>query len=614
MSTGNQHTRTLLICFGCFLAAFFLNMRIFNDGSPGWKQIVTSDGRGYYAYLPALLIDHDPSFLKVVERETRLVGYKQYKPGYLVKSGNKTFNKYFTGEALLLLPFFLTGTLFSWIFGTPVDGYSFFFQLFAGLGALFYLLLGFYFLARLLEHLTIRPGAALLAMFAIFFGTNLFYYAVWQPTMSHVFSFCLINGFLWFVMLSVREWNTRNACLAGLFLGLTILTRPTNLVVVMLVPFLAGNTEQLMLFCRSAMKKPRAALLFGLIFLGVVSVQMVSWYIQTGHILLWSYQGEGFRFTSPEIVNVLFSYRKGLFVYTPLILVSLGGLIVLALKNRLRFFSMVLFLFLAVYIIASWWNWYYGDGFGLRAFIDYYGIFAILLAMLMNGLRSKPALYAAFGLMLVFVVMNMIQTWQYTHMVIQPNSMNREKFQYIFMRTDSAVANSLGGNQEMANYDIDQVHPVKVLANDFEKPRENWSSLTTVKTSVASSGSQAGYLDSVHPFSSGISISMKQLAKVPSMLYVEGEVMVLDSLSGASNRCLVVLSMDSVRKGENWWYGFLLNDTPQKTVKKWRKCTFSLMTPEIENPTSILKIYIWTTGRKPVLIDDFLVRIYSRRQ
>ena len=107
---------------------------------------------------------------------------------------------------------------------------------------------------------------------------------------------------------------------------------------------------------------------------------------------------------------------------------------------------------------------------------------------------------------------------------------------------------------------------------------------------------------------------MKQLAKVPSMLYVEGEVMVLDSLAGASNRCLVVLSMDSVRKGENWWYGFLLNDTPQKTVKKWRKCTFSLMTPEIENPTGILKIYIWTTGRKPVLIDDFLVRIYSRRQ
>ena len=511
MSTGNQHTRTLLICFGCFLAAFFLNMRIFNDGSPGWKQIVTSDGRGYYAYLPALLIDHDPSFLKVVERETKLVGYKQYKPGYLVKSGNRTFNKYFTGEALLLLPFFLTGTLFSWIFGTPVDGYSFFFQLFAGLGALFYLLLGFYFLARLLEHLTIRPGTALMAMFAIFFGTNLFYYSLWQPTMSHVFSFCLVNGFLWFAMRSVSNWSAGNACLAGLFLGLTVLTRPTNLVVIALVPFLAGNMEQLSFFWRSALRKPKTALLFALVMLAVASVQVVTWYVQTGHLLLWSYQGEGFRFASPEIVNVLFSYRKGLFVYTPLIFVSLGGLVVLAVKNSLRFFNMILFLFLVVYIIASWWNWYYGDGFGLRAFIDYYGVFAILLALLINGMRSKPALAAAFAVVLAFVVMNMVQTWQYTHMVIQPNSMNREKFQYIFMRTDSAVVNCLGGNQEMANYDIDQVHPVKVLANDFEKPRENWSSLVTVKTCAAHSGNQVGYLDSVHPFSSGISILFARL-------------------------------------------------------------------------------------------------------
>ena len=98
--------RIVLFCMFSIMLAFFFSMRVFNDGPPGWKHIITSDGRGYYAYLPALLIDHDPTFAKMAEREARMLGYAHYRPGYLVKSGDKTLNKYFAGEALLLSPFF----------------------------------------------------------------------------------------------------------------------------------------------------------------------------------------------------------------------------------------------------------------------------------------------------------------------------------------------------------------------------------------------------------------------------------------------------------------------------------------------------------------------------
>jgi hypothetical protein len=594
------------------MLAFFFSMRVFNDGAPGWKNIITSDGRGYYAYLPALLIDHDPTFSEVVKKEARLLKYPHYKPGYLVKSGDHFLNKYFAGEALLLLPFFLLGTLCSFIAGTNVDGYSFFFQFFIGLGSLFYLFSGFAFLKKILEFFQIRPIIISITLVAILIGTNLFYYSLWQPTMSHVFSFFAINGFLWFTINAIKIWDTKTASWMGVFLGLVCLIRPTNIIVVLLVPFLTESNHHFIQFFRDILAKKITLIIFLLIIIAIVFIQPLLWYLQTGHLFLWSYSDEGFNFSDPQIMNVLFSYRKGLFIYTPLILLSLFGLFPLVFGKRIQFFSVALFLVSGTYLIASWWNWYYGDGFGLRAFIDYYGIFAILLAIFMN--RFRPGL-AVFGMALFltpFVLLNLVQTWQYSHLVILPNSMNANKYHHIFMRTDSAVMNCLGGNEEIANYNINLNNPVSMFATDFEKQADGWSSNTIIKTSRAFSKLQSGYLDSLHPFSPGIAVKAGQLCRLPAELHVTGEIMVWDSLPGASNDALVVLSMDSIQPGENYWRGFRLNDVPVKTSKSWRKCRFSLMLPEISNPDRILKVYIWNTGRKPMLVDDFTVRFFGR--
>ena len=608
MNRNNYPKITLYFLFS-FMLAFFFSMRVFNDGVPGWKHIITSDGRGYYAYLPAFIIDHDPAFAKVVERETRLLGYPHYKPGYLVKSGNHLLNKYFSGEALLLLPFFLLGVLFSYITGTDINGYSFFFQVFIGLGSLFYLFLGLSFLKRILVHLQIRPAVVAISLFAILFGTNLFYYSLWQPTMSHIFSFFAINGFFWFTIRAIRGWNKKTASWMGIFLGLVILIRPTNIIVVLLIPFLTGNIQGLVQFIREIRAKKGALLLLFVIPLATVSIQLLIWYIQTGHFIEWSYRNEGFNFGNPEIMNVLFSYRKGLFIYTPLILVSLLGIVPL-IRKWLQLFSVSGFLMLSIYVVASWWNWYYGDGFGLRAFIDFYGVFTILLALAMNHSWSRMGVILFIFILAPFAVLNLVQTWQYTHLVIQPNSMNKVKYHQIFMRTDSAVINCLGGNEEIANYNINTQLPASVFANDFENPAEGWSAYTIIETPRAFSGNHAGYLDSLHQFSPGIAIKPGQLPGFGVDYFVTGEVMVWDSLQSASNGALVVLSMDSIHPGENWWHGFRLNDVPQESSKKWRKCTFSLMLPQISNPEGILKIYIWNTQKKPMLIDDFTVRFY----
>ena len=604
----------VLPCIMASMLAFFLCIRVFNDGAPGWKHIVTSDGRGYYAYLPAFLLDGDPTFSKVVMRESRLLGYSHYKPSYLVKSGEDTLNKYFAGEALLLLPFFLAGLLLSWITGTGTDGYSFFFQFFTGLGALFYLTLGLLFLKRILEHLRITAFGVMIVLPAILFGTNLFYYSLWQPTMSHHFSFFAINGFMWCTIRATREWRLKTALLAGLFLGLVCLIRPVNIVTILLIPFLAEGEQGIRPFLQAIRQNMRALFLAFLVFVLVVFIQPLLWSIQTGRFLVWPYAGEGFNFGHPEIAGALFGFRKGFFVYTPLTFVALLGLVPLWLRGRIRFLSMILFLAASVYLVSSWWNWYYGDGFGLRAFIDYYGVFAILFALLADYFPPKTRPAAAILVLAPLLLLNLVQTWQYTHGVIHPNSMNGDKYRYIFMRTDSAVIGSLGGSREMADHSIDLARPVIQFHHDFEMSSEDWNQNMIVISRNAYSGSHAGYLDSIYPYSPGLAVRAGRFLRPGGSCFLVGELMVRDSIPGASNSALVVLSMDSIRGKENWWQGFKMNDIPVTDGKGWRKISFSLMLPEMDNPDGILKVYIWNTGKKPMLIDDFSIRIYGRKR
>lgn len=609
-----KYPKFVLVCLACFLLAFFMSNRLFRGDLAGWKLIISSDGLGYYAYLPAFLIDQDVTFHKVTERETKLLGYDRYKPAYLVKSGDRVVNKYFAGEALLLLPFFLLATFFSWAGGIEMTGYSFFFQLFTGLGALFYLLLGLYYLKKIFQHLRIRPVLSAVILVTILLGTNLFYYSMWQPSMSHVYSFFAINGFLWFFCRSIQRPGITHMVLSGLFLGFTVLIRPTNGIVILLLPFLFNTGEEAHMLA-VYLRQRKVAVLYSLAaFILVVAIQPIIWHLQTGRWVIWSYTNEGFNFAHPQLKNVLFSYRKGLFIYTPLIFISILGCIRLAFSNLRRFFSISLFLILGTYIIASWWNWYYGDSFGARAFIDYFGIFAILIAILLNHKESRISIAFIIILLIPFVFVNLIQTWQFTHYIINPYSMNKAKYNYVFLKTDSVYQNCLGGNDEIPGYTMDLAHPLKVYFTGFEKVSDPWRSSFTLRSSNAHTGHGIGIIDSLHEYSATLTIKPDELAPCPALFYLQGSFWVRDSIKGASSKAFIVISMDTLDNKGRFWYGFHVNDIPDNPAGVWRKCSFSLTLPELKIPGKILKIYIWNNGKKTIMLDDFTLIFYTERK
>ena len=121
--------------------------------------------------------------------------------------------------------------------------------------------------------------------------------------------------------------------------------------------------------------------------------QFLYWKEISGKWLLFSYgNDERFFWTQPEILKVLAGFRKGWLIYTPVMIFGMAGLFMLRKKVREWSIALPLTIILSVYIISSWWCWWYGGGFGMRPMIDFYGIMAFGLAAFITSLkgRKKP--------------------------------------------------------------------------------------------------------------------------------------------------------------------------------------------------------------------------------
>lgn len=174
-----------------------------------------------------------------------------------------------------------------------------------------------------------------------------------------------------------------------------------------------------------------------LLFVLVGSAQLFMNYAEVGHFFIWAYGEERFIFSDPQIFNVLFSYRKGLFVYAPLILIAIAGVLKLYKENRFQAGVAFLFLAISIYVISSWECWWYGGSLGQRSFIDYYGVFALLLLIFYNWISKKTILkYTFLVITPLLIVYSCVLSYQYGHYILHWDYMTKERFWYVFMKTD----------------------------------------------------------------------------------------------------------------------------------------------------------------------------------
>ncbi len=398
--------------------------------------IIESDAKGYYAYLPAIFIYHDLNFRFFYQIER----VEYYNPTlyyqFLRVENNKTINKYYAGTALCLIPFFLAGHVLTLLKGFPADGYSYYYTMMTHLGALFYLMFAMLGLRKLLRSYDIGEKEIAIILLAIVFGTNLFYYVVTEFAMSHVYSFAAIVWFCYAMRKYLTNYNGKYLVCSAFLLGIIALIRPVNLLVVLAIPFLAGNPNQLLDGLKSLFNKPWIVLLCIFSFIFSVSIQFIIYKLSTGNFFVYSYQQEGFNFLNPQISNFLFSYRKGMFVYTPMLFLSLIGFVFLFRSSRFQFYTLISFLFIIVYVFSSWHMWFYGGSFSQRPMIEFYAFFSIPLGIALQKLRTSKMRKVFLSILLLLIIVCQIQTYQYRRAQIHWSDMNKEKYWDAFLRVD----------------------------------------------------------------------------------------------------------------------------------------------------------------------------------
>ncbi|MCX6234562.1 MAG: hypothetical protein NT175_07540 [Bacteroidetes bacterium] len=438
MKNSIQHLTIRVTIPAIILILMFVSMNI-NLSKDYSKGIIESDGKGYYAYLPAVFIYKDLNFgffdsIEMVKyyKKDLFYDYRYTYNGYVI-------NKYYAGTALCLAPFFILGHAITLLSHNTPDGYSKYYTLMLQIGVIFYLALSLYFLKKLLSLYHLRDGYVSLILFSLVFGTNLFYYTIIEFSMSHVYSFAFITMFLYFLKRYFTNYDKRSLPLLGALLGIIALIRPVNLLIIFITPFMADQLSHLTQGLKSTFKSYPFLFLGITFFLLIFGIQFIIYLIQTDHCLIYSYANEGFNFLRPQIIKILFSYKKGLFVYTPLLLISLAGGYFLFRKNIYQFFSLFAFLGLIIFVFSSWWMWYYGGSFSSRVFIEYYSVFAILLGLTLENLRSRICRVMYISLIVIFILVCQIQTYQYRYNIIHWSEMNKNTYWDVFLRIDQLL-------------------------------------------------------------------------------------------------------------------------------------------------------------------------------
>jgi hypothetical protein len=163
------------------------------------------------------------------------------------------------------------------------------------------------------------------------------------------------------------------------------------MLIIFFIPFLAGSFKNLKNGFNTLLTNKKSLIIGIVLFVAMASIQAVLWYLQTGKFIVYSYQGESFNFLDPHFYSILFSYKKGLFVYTPVLFIALLSTFWFAFKrNFFMLTTWISFFVLLTYVLSSWWSWYYGCSYGLRAYVDYYAIFFIPFALMLNQISLAP--------------------------------------------------------------------------------------------------------------------------------------------------------------------------------------------------------------------------------
>jgi hypothetical protein len=298
-------------------------------------RIYASDEIQYFAWLRSLAFDRDVDFENEYQHfhDAGLGGGALFHETFLVRKNEAGRRENYgpIGSAILWSPFFAAGHVFALVTGAPADGYSRPYVSAVAYGSAMYGTIAVLLSAAIARRVI---GRGLAASLVVCFGTPLVFYIYIAPPMSHANSAFAVALFIW-VWLRVREtWSVGGVALLGAVAGLMAMVRDQDLFFVAgpALDFLVRGAKSRSREAAVERRRPSlvAPIAAALAFVVAYSPQLLASTALHGHLGPSDVVARKMTWTSPHGLEVLFSPAHGFFAWTPIALLAIAGLVLLA--------------------------------------------------------------------------------------------------------------------------------------------------------------------------------------------------------------------------------------------------------------------------------------------
>ncbi len=572
----------------------------------------TWDSFGYHLYLPATVIHHDPLLKDLGWVEQARKDHDASGTLYQISTleGGAHVDKYPMGLAVLWSPWFMAGHWVAGITGQPQDGYSMPYDLAVRFGVWIYLLLGLLALRAVLRS-RFSEWVTAFTLLLLFAATNLIDQATAGIAMPHITLFCLYASILWATLRWTTERRMGRAVVLAVLMGLAMLVRPSEGICVLL-PFLwRGEGELTKPFTRAWQLRKQWAAIIGVMFL-IGLPQFIYWKAATEHWFVDTYNnaGEGLDLFAPHTWHFLFSFRKGWYIYTPLMLLATAGIWLLRNHWREAYKPVLIFFLFNLYLVSSWTNWWYADSFSSRAMVGSYAVMALPLAAVLQWARAGSRLRHV-GMAIVLALctpLNLFQYWQFKQGIIHSSRMTWAAYRAGFGKTE-VPANMEELLLVYRSYSGDQGRPdsTKYVRTPLSEATAQLPVADTVLIDAVTGRKVNAYrLDGQHPFSPALRIPFSELTG-NDHAWIEAEWKVMMPDSGVKGSFVSTFE----HGGKN--YAYATEDVEKKSLPAnvWTTMRTYYLTPEVRSKQDLFVSYFWLRDTLPMYVSGPVITTWQ---
>lgn len=581
-------------------------------------NVFAYDVFGYYMYLP-LKFKYNDLAIQNYELITKIFNdYHASETFYqAVKWDNGNWvMRYPIGLSILFSPFYFIADLIAPHTTYPADGFSKPYQLSVLYGCLIYTLIGLHFIKKNLLHF-FGDKASALTLTGIALGTNYLFHTSFhgQGAMSHNLLFTLYAIIIYLSIQWNKTFTTKYSVLLGICVGLTALCRPSE-IISGLIPLLYGvtNLSSLKNKISTLLNLKKQLLLLGLSLFCMGSIQLLYYKSASGRFLINPYgsgnPGEGLELLKPHLLAVLFSFRKGWFIYTPLMIFIVFGFIELYRKHRSLFFFALIYTLCNVYIVSSWSCWWFGSCFGNRALIANYAVLSIPLACFIERALASQLKYIYLTILILFVSLNIFQSWQMHKGIIDSTNMSRDYYLSVFLQTTPPTAEQnkllLKGQ---SNKEIEEF-----TAEDKKTHSMNFAILKNYEDinngMISDSISHSGKHCLITSTSQDSVVAVHEDLTKKSYTWIKASVWVYSSSPAVDLDAYFEIHLTH----KNWIFKPVKYRLTAENFKPntWNKLEYYYMTPDdLRSTKDKVCVYFINKGKKKIFIDDLMMQSYE---